>query len=275
MTVTTNSNLLNVPTRQIEHNNNGFETTSVQYDPSFISTQNTANTPPPTFLQQVKRTYEPPPLPPQFSTDDAPHNSAQKRSSNMNIAQHATKTQFRQITLRTPQYTLAQTSNVQTSTFSINSIHTNPQTHPTTSSTPSRRPLLIIPNNPLSYNLSTTNINNTQQPSTVPHTRSTTFQMNSLSTSQTPQITSTTIRFNPHIYTTNTCPIFSTQNTHNIHPSSNVNHHTTPSSTLLLFTVSNPTHVKSSASISEPLKPIDGLDRKYTIEEFLQHIETH
>ena len=95
--------------------------------------------------------------------------------------------------------------------------------------------------------------------------------MNSLSTSQIPQIPST-IRTNPHIYTTNTFPTSSTQNTYNILPSSNVNYHKIHCSTLLDATVSNPTYINSSASISEPIKPFDGLDHKYT-PDHLQHIE--
>ena len=37
--------------------------------------------------------------------------------------------------------------------------------------------------------------------------------------------------------------------------------------------MSHPTYINSSTSISEPIKPFDGLDHNYTPEEFLQHIE--
>ena len=37
--------------------------------------------------------------------------------------------------------------------------------------------------------------------------------------------------------------------------------------------MSHPTYINSSTSISEPIKPFDGLDHKYTPEEYLQHIE--
>ena len=50
-TVTTDSNLPNIPTRQIEHENNDNRPTSIQYDPSTISTQNTASSPQPIFPQ--------------------------------------------------------------------------------------------------------------------------------------------------------------------------------------------------------------------------------
>ena len=61
----------------------------------------------------------------------------------MIFVQHVTQTQSQQTNLRTPPYTPAQTSNVQPSTFTIKIIHTNPQTHPTTSKEPSRPPLPI------------------------------------------------------------------------------------------------------------------------------------
>ena len=37
--------------------------------------------------------------------------------------------------------------------------------------------------------------------------------------------------------------------------------------------MSHPTYIISSTSISEPIKPSDGLDHNYTREEYLQHIE--
>ena len=37
-------------------------------------------------------------------------------------------------------------------------------------------------------------------------------------------------------------------------------------------TMSHPTYINSSTSISEPIKPFDGLDHNYTPEEYLQHI---
>ena len=67
-----------------------------------------------------------------------------------------------QTILRVPLYTPAQSSNIQPSNFTINTINKNPQTHPTTSRTLSRSPLPLIPNNPLSNNLSSTDINNIQ-----------------------------------------------------------------------------------------------------------------
>ena len=37
--------------------------------------------------------------------------------------------------------------------------------------------------------------------------------------------------------------------------------------------MSHPTYINSSSSISEPIKPFDGLDHNYTPEKYLQHIE--
>ena len=37
--------------------------------------------------------------------------------------------------------------------------------------------------------------------------------------------------------------------------------------------MAHPTYINSSTSISEPIKPFDGLDHNYTPEEYLKHIE--
>ena len=68
----------------------------------------------------------------------------------MNIAQQIPPTPSQQIILRTSSHTPPQTSNTQLSTFTINTIHTNPQTHTAVSRTLSRPSLPLIPNNPLS-----------------------------------------------------------------------------------------------------------------------------
>ena len=39
------------------------------------------------------------------------------------------------------------------------------------------------------------------------------------------------------------------------------------------ITISHPTYINSSTSISESIKPFDGLGHNYTPEEYLQHIE--
>ena len=75
----------------------------------------------------------------------------------------------------------------------------------------------------------------------------------------------TTIRTNPHFHNT---PTTSITNISNI-PTYN----TTPPSTISQNTLSQPIFINSSTSISEPIKPFDGLDHNYTPEEYLQHIE--
>ena len=63
-------------------------------------------------------------------------------------------------------------------------------------------------------------------------------------------------------------------NTNNLQTNtSHSNYHRTHPYTQPSTTISNPTHTNSSTSISEPIKPFDGLDHKYTPEEHLQHIE--
>ena len=64
-------------------------------------------------------------------------------------------------------------------------------------------------------------------------------------------------------------------NTQNI--TSNASHtptyNTIRTSTIPQSTVSHPTYINSSTSISEPIKPFDSLDHNYTSKEYLQHID--
>ena len=76
---------------------------------------------------------------------------------------------------------------------------------------------------------------------------------------------STTIRTNPHFHNTSTTSFTNISN--------NPTYNTTPPSTISHNTMSHPTFINSSTSISEPIKPFDGLDHNYTPEEYLQHIE--
>ena len=131
--------------------------------------------------------------------------------------------------------------------------------------------------NPLSYNLTSTNSSHTQQSSTN------NIQLNSLNTFPPPQTSytirptlqnsqfqipntpSTNIRTNPHFHNTLTNPFTNTSKvpTYNTVPPSTISHNT----------ISQPTYINSSTSISEPNKPFDGLDHNYTPEEYLQPIE--
>ena len=76
---------------------------------------------------------------------------------------------------------------------------------------------------------------------------------------------STTIRTNPHFHNNPTTSFTNISN--------NPTYNTTPPSTITHSTMSHPTYINSSTSISEPIKPFDGLDHNYTPEEYLQHIE--
>ena len=131
--------------------------------------------------------------------------------------------------------------------------------------------------NPLSYNLTSTNSNHTQQSSTnnsrpnslnpfpLPQTSNTitpTLQNSQFQISKPP---STNIRTNPHFHNPPTTPFTNTSNV----PTYN----TVPPSTISQNTISKPTYINSSTSISEPITPFDGLDHNCTPEEYLQHIE--
>ena len=76
---------------------------------------------------------------------------------------------------------------------------------------------------------------------------------------------STTIRIDPHFHSTSTTSFTNTSN--------NPTYNTVPPSSISQNTISQPTFINSSTSISEPIKPFDGLDHNYTPEEYLQHIE--
>ena len=131
--------------------------------------------------------------------------------------------------------------------------------------------------NPLSYSLTSTNPSHTQ-PSQINY--NTPNPLNTLSsqhtsntitpTLQTSQFQiqnspSTTIRTNAHFHNTSTTSLTNSSN--------NPTYITTPPSTVSYNTMSHPTCINSSTSISEPNKPFDGLDHNYTPEEYLQHIE--
>ena len=75
----------------------------------------------------------------------------------------------------------------------------------------------------------------------------------------------TNIRTNPYFHNTST-----TSFTNN----SNVpTYHTVQPSTISQSTISQPTYINSSTSISEPIKRFDCLHYNYTQEEYIQHIE--
>ena len=130
---------------------------------------------------------------------------------------------------------------------------------------------------PLSYNLTSTNSNPTQQPTTNNNRIS---SLNTCPPSQTsnkfpptlqnsqfqiPNTPSTTNRTNCHFHNTSTTSFTNIS----IVPT----YHTVQPSTISQITIPQPTYINCSTSVSERIKPFDGLDHDYTPEEYLQHIE--
>ena len=81
---------------------------------------------------------------------------------------------------------------------------------------------------------------------------------------QIPNPLSTAIGTNPYFHNTSTTSFTNISN--------NPTYNTAPPSTISHNTMSHPTYINSSTSISEPIKLFDGLDHNYTPEEYLQHI---
>ena len=132
-----------------------------------ISTSNTNITQPSQTQILSPRNYNPPSVPPQFSTQINTHNSPQPSSSNTHyIAQNTNTVHFHTPTppssseIQTSTYTPAQTNSVQTTqpTLYINTIHSNPSSSYTTARHLSRPPLQPILTNPLSYSLHETTL---------------------------------------------------------------------------------------------------------------------
>ena len=290
-TITDDSNRIIIPSHNITQNditNQSQDNTSNinRNNTSILSTSNTNITQPSQTQILSPGNYNPPPVPPQFSTQINTHNSPQPSSSNTHyIAQNTNTVHFQTPTppssseLQTSTYTPAQTNSVQTTqpTLNINTIHSNPSSNYTTARHLSRPPLQPILTNPLSYSLTSTNPSHPQQ-SQINY--NTTNQLNTLSSEYTsntitptlqtsqfhiPNPPSTTIRTNPHFHNTSTTSLTNISNI----PTYN----TTPPSIITPNTMSHPTYINSSTSISEPIKPSDGLDHNYTPEEYLQHIE--
>ena len=292
-TITDDSNLLIIPTHTITQNEitnqNQDNTSNTNPDnTSVLSTSNTTITHPSHTQILSPRNYNPPSVPPQFSTQINTYNSPQQSSSNTHsITQNNNTVHFQTPTppssseIQTLTYTPAQTNSVQTTqpTLNINTIHSNHSSNYTTARQLSRPPLQPILTNPLSYNLTSTNPSHTQQSQINynPHNQLNTLSSQHTSNTITPTLQtsqfhipnppSTTIRTNPHLHSTSTTSLPNISN--------NPTYNTTPPSTMSHNTMSHPTYINSSTSISEPIKPFDGLDHNYTPEEYLQHIEAH
>ena len=274
--LTVNSNALMVPIRPIEDQDPSHNT---EQNPQYLfqgsSTLSTAtNTLP---QPPISRNYDPPPLP-ESDTYTSSFTSQQPSSSNNNINGLISNTRPRftfqspstpeRTSVTTHPYTQAQNTsdpNIPT-TFNINMIHTYPPTI-VTSRTLSRPPLQIIPNNPIQYNLSSTNTHNTQYSihSLEQNARINTSN-NFIQHHNVPIPSSSSIRTNPYFTPTSQIPTNTNNLQTNTSPS---NFHITQPYAQPSTTVSNPTYINSSTSISEPIKPFDGLDHKYTPEEYL------
>ena len=290
-TITNDSNLIQSPTHTITQNDftnqNQDNTLNInQENTSVLSNTHTNITQPSHTQVSPRQNYDPPSIPSQFSTQISTHNSPQQGSSNtQRISQNTNTVHFQTPTPPSPSetqtspYTPAQNNPVQITqpTLNINTIHSNPSSNYTTARHLSRPPLQTILTNPLSYNLTSTNPTNTQ-PSQINYNRPNSLNtLSSQPTSNTitptlqtsqfhiPNPPSTTIRTNPHFHNTSTTSLTNISN--------NPTYNATPPSTISHSTMSHPTYINSSTSISEPIKPFDGLDQNYTPEEYLQHIE--
>ena len=157
-TITDDSNIIIIPTHNItqtEFNNQNQDNTFTTNpdNTSVLSTSNTNNTQPSLTQVPSPRNYNPPPVPPQFSTQINTHNSPQQSSSNTHhITQNNNTVHFQTPTppspaeIQTSTYTPAPTNPVQTKqpTLNINTIHSNPSFNYTTARHLSRPPLQTI-----------------------------------------------------------------------------------------------------------------------------------
>ena len=175
-TITDDSNLIIFPTHNITQNeftnqNQDNISNTNPDNTSVLSTSNT-NITQPSQTQVPSRNYNPPSVPPQFSTQINTNNSPQQSSSNTHhITQNTNTVHFQTPTppslseIQTSTYTPAQTNPVQTTqpTLNINTIHSNPSSNYTTARHLSRPPVQTILTNPLSYSFTSTNPSHTQQ----------------------------------------------------------------------------------------------------------------
>ena len=281
---TVNSNALVIPVRRVEEQNiedTQSDTQDLIQGSSTLSTTNTTKTQPP-IQPQTPRNYDPPPLP-EYETYTFSSTSHQPSSSNTNINGliNTTRPRFTFQSPPTPEstsfithpYTQAQNTsdpNIPT-TFNVNMILTNLPPNIVTSKTLSRPPIQIIPNNPLQYTLSSTNTHTTQNSiQSLENNTQTIASNNYVQHHNVSVLSRSSIRTNPYFTPISKIPTnANSSQTNTTHSNYQItNPYAQPSTT-----ISNPTYINSSASISEPIQPFDGLDHKYTPEEHLQHME--
>ena len=232
--ITNDSNIVQIAIHNITQNTlpnqNHFNTDSNQDGSSTISTSGTNITPQLQTQQPSLRNYDPPSIPPQYSTQTLSHTSP--HTSHTNVPQRPLTVQFKNsIQQVQPEHYIYQsyhTQNTQTQntqpTLTINILQPYPISNYTTSRNITRPPLQSIPTNPISYNLTSTNPNTTQHSTINNHQLSTLnppCKSQTLSTTrntlQPTQFQSshshfTTIRNNPHFHNTYTQPSPKTQN---------------------------------------------------------------
>ena len=225
LTLTNDSNLIQVRTHNItqdETNNQNQDNTlsTTQDNTSILSTSHKNVTQPSQTQRSPHKFYDPPFIPPQFSTQIHTHNSPQQgcNTQHTNTVHFQTPTPPSPPKIQTSTYTPAQSNPVQNAETSlkINTIHSNPLFNYTTSRHLSRPPLQPILTNPLSYNLTNTNSSHTHQSSTnnnrpnslntfpPPQTSNTITPSLQNSQFKKPNPPSTNIRTNPHFHNTPT-----------------------------------------------------------------------
>ena len=282
---TIDSNAVFIPVRHVEEQEIQRNT---EQDPQYLiqeySTLSTTNTnkTKPLIQPSISTNFDPPPSPESdVYTSSATSQQPSTVNKNINGLIKKTRPRFTSQSLLTPDntyvtthpYTQAQNTsdpNIPI-TFNINMIHTNPPPNNVNSRTLSRPPLQTIPTNPLQYNLSSTNTHTTQHSiSSLQHNTQTTTSSNSTQCQNIPAPSTSSIRTISYF-----TPISQVRtNTNNLQSNtSHSNYHITHPYYQPSTTISNPLYITSSTSISEPIKSFDGLDHKYTPDEFLQHIE--
>ena len=253
----------NITQDEIDNQNQDNPLSTTQDITSVLFTSHTNITQPSQTQASPRQNYDPPSIPPQFSTQSHTHNSPQQGSSNtQHNTQNTNTVHFQTPTppsppeIQTSTYTPAQTNpvqNVQTIS-NINTIRSNPPFNYTTSRHLSRPPLQTILFNPLSCNFTSTNPSHTQQSQTnnirpnslnifpSQHTSNTITPTIQTSQFQIQNLPPTTIRTNPLFHNTSTTSFTNTSN--------NPTFNTVPPSTISHNTISHPTYINSSTSES-------------------------
>ena len=273
-TITNDSNLLQIPTHNITSEDNSNQNpdtiSNITQDNTSVLSTSQSNAQQSQTLASPRQNYDPPSNPSQFAISNNTLNSPQPGSSNTqntHTVHFQTPTPPSPPQIQTSTYTPAQNNqiqNVQTG-LNINTIHSNPSSNYTTARNLSRPSLQPILTNPVSYNLSSTNSNSIQQPPTHNNT------INSLNNTSAPVQPSNPLPSmlqnsqlqipNPPSITIRTNPYFNNTSTTSFTNLSNIpTYNTVQPSTITQNTIPQPTYINSSTSISEPIKPFDGLD---------------